>query len=188
MKNIMLDLETLSTRPDAMIVSIGAVWFDKADIIDEFYEVLPLSQQEGRHIDSGAVEWWMNQSAEARKVFAQQSKIELGHALAHFNDFCLKGSDINKVVMWGNGSDFDNVLLRNLYNWWKKNNGNNFFEITPPWRYYNSRCFRTLKNLNPALAAEIFQSVPKQVEHNALDDAGWQARVAQKLLPDGYWS
>lgn len=187
MKNVMLDLETLSTKPDAVIASIGAVVFDKTTIIDEFHQVLSLSQQEGRHIDSGTVEWWIGQSSEAKKIFMPQVKTEVGRALAKFSDFCLKDSDINQVVMWGNGSDFDNVLLRNLYEWWYKID-DNFFKLAVPWRYYNSRCFRTLKNLDQAMANNVMSAVPKQTQHNALDDARWQARVAQKLLPDGYWS
>ena len=39
MKQLMVDLETLSTRPDAAIIAIGAVYFDKVtgETGDEFY-------------------------------------------------------------------------------------------------------------------------------------------------------
>ena len=35
---IMLDLETLGTKPDSVIVSIGAVKFSPTEIYDSFYE------------------------------------------------------------------------------------------------------------------------------------------------------
>lgn len=186
MKNVMLDLETLSTKPNAVIASIGAVVFDKTTIIDEFYQVLSLSQQEGRHIAFGTVEWWIHENLFCLAALTPHVKTEVGLALTKFSDFCLKDSDINQVMMWGNGADFDNVLLRDLYEWWKKVD-DNFFKLAVPWRYYNNRCFRTLKNLDPAMANNAMSAVPKQTQYNALDDALWQAKVAQKLLPEEYW-
>ena len=41
--HIMLDLETMGTRPDAPIIAIGAVAFDKEGVHESFYEVLDLA-------------------------------------------------------------------------------------------------------------------------------------------------
>jgi exodeoxyribonuclease VIII len=177
----MLDLETLSTEPNAMIVSIGAAEFNNNGVVNSFYEIVNLKDQAGRHVDPSTVTWWMKQSEAARAVFGQPTS-PLDHALDRFTRFCLSNiDDIKLVEMWGNGSEFDNVLLSDLYAF---NNAKFADEgkIRRPWLYYNNRCFRTLKNLFPAMYKEISEKTERKVFHNAEDDASWQAEVAAKIL------
>lgn len=65
------------------------------------------------------------------------------------------------VRVWGNGSDFDNVILRNAYA---------AIGSTYPWRYNDNMCYRTIKNLAPDV-----KMARQGVHHNALDDARSQA-------------
>ncbi|NQW82286.1 MAG: 3'-5' exoribonuclease, partial [Polaromonas sp.] len=63
----MVDLETLGTVADAVILSIGAVKFDlDSDAIDDdgFYASISIesNQETGRRIQEDTLIWWMGQS------------------------------------------------------------------------------------------------------------------------------
>lgn len=168
MIDVMLDLETLSSKPNAAVVSIGAVAFNKDGVAREgFYEVLDVEDQElkGRHISASTFKWWTQQSEQARKVFAETpSKTPM--ALARFEAY-LYGltSDVHARRIWGYGSTFDNVVLRSLYE---------SYGMKAPWTYRGDMCYRTLKGLFPKVA------IPERTgtHHNALDDARYQAQCA----------
>ena len=59
--HIMIDLETMGTRADAPIVSIGAVAFDAKGIDREFYCTVSLHSavRSGAVIDPSTVMWWL---------------------------------------------------------------------------------------------------------------------------------
>jgi len=180
MNNIMLDLETLGTQKDAVILSIGAVFFDKNGIGEKFYSTIDMQSciDAGFTIDGLTIEWWMEQSVNVRnETFKRNRNIpsripemigdySLQSALTSFGSFVDGSSD---VKIWGNGSDFDNAMLKNAYD----KTGN-----YAPWRFYNNRCFRTLKNLYP----DVSKPESNGTLHNALDDAIWQAWYAIKII------
>ena len=154
--NVMLDLETMGTGPNAAIIAVGAVRFDK-EVTDRFYEVVDLrtSIDMGLEMDPDTVMWWMQQSDAAREQFKREGK-HLSEVLCLFR----KWIDADAIV-WGNGAAFDNVILANAY---RKQN-------TPaPWKFWNDRCYRTVKSLNPDVKMQR-----KGVYHCAVDDAESQA-------------
>jgi hypothetical protein len=175
---LMLDLETLSTRPTAVILSIGAAPFDLDGVRPPIRIVLNISTQRNRHIDPNTVMWWMGQSEKARSVFVDEKKVGAGIGLTQFNEFC---NDmlvpIDERGIWGNGSDFDNVLLANLYEW-----QNSYGRIERPWKHTGNRCFRTLKNICRQDYDTISKQVLRETHHDAADDAAWQAEVCRRLL------
>jgi DNA polymerase III epsilon subunit-like protein len=157
----MLDLETLSTKVDAAIVSIGACTFDGNSIIDKFYaNIDPVScDTYGRHISASTVVWWMNQR---NKTDTFNGKDSLPYVLQKFRDWIPNGA-----LVWGNGSDFDNAILSNSYE---------ELEIGTPWKYHNNRCYRTIRSIAPEETIVRIGS-----HHNALDDALSQAMHLIKL-------
>jgi len=161
----MLDLETLSSKSNAVIVSMGAVYFGGDKTGKTFYRVLDdLEQQEvGRHISQDTLKWWAGQSEEAQKVLYAKG-ISATAALEEFSEFL---GDKN-IRVWGNGADFDNIILGSLYD---------DLSLKRPWSYSNNRCFRTIKNILSADAP-----ARKGTHHNALDDAIYQAEWAIALL------
>lgn len=173
--NIMLDLETLSSRPDACIVAIGAATFssdgadqDKGFIPrQKFYVAVDpqSSQDEGGGITARTVQWWARQSDAARAALNDESAVAIGEALRRFATYC---SLFNEPKVWGNGASFDNVVLRQAYE---------RLGMEAPWTFRNERCYRTLKNLRPDIAFEPFGTA-----HHALDDAIAQARHAERIL------
>jgi hypothetical protein len=70
--DIMLDLETLSTRPDATILTFGACKFspyNQEDITQGIYFRVSVDEQIalGRHVDDNTVEWWGRQADDVRE-------------------------------------------------------------------------------------------------------------------------
>lgn len=165
--NVMVDLETLGKGPNAVIVSIGAAKFDALTGVSEdtFYVVVDpeTSVAAGLEMDASTVVWWMSQREDARKVFQDPTMIPLEAALTRFSAWYPEGA-----ALWGNGASFDNTILANAYS----KTG-----ITSPWKFWDDRCYRTLKNLSPALYHERMGT-----HHNALDDAIFQAEHAVKIL------
>ena len=116
MKHIMLDLETMGTRPNAAIVAIGACEFDphgEGTHPDSHYVQVGLesSVQMGLKIDTSTILWWMQQSDAARQqTFGGNERWPLGDAVWRFSKFVsARGKD---VAIWGNGATFDNVIIR----------------------------------------------------------------------------
>lgn len=171
MRDIMIDIETLGTTAGSVILSIGAVAFDPAEraLGPRHYGVVSIasSLSLGATVDPDTVDWWSKRTPAAQRViFAALSPdaSTLPDALDRLSDY-LRGQDSPADLrIWGNGSDFDNVLLVAAYAQAGRK---------PPWRFYNHRCFRTLKNLFPG-----HEPVREGEHHNALDDAVHQARHA----------
>lgn len=167
MKNIMLDLETLGTHSNAVIIAIGAVEFDPdLGVTDKFYiNVDPQSCiDKGLTVDGSTVTWWLKQSDEARQGVVKNQK-PLKDALTQFRDWL--GKD-NNLQLWGNGADFDNAILKNAFT---------AYRVPEPWPFWANRCFRTFKS------SFLKIDLPRSgVHHNAVDDAAWQAEYLIKLV------
>lgn len=168
MQDVMLDLETFGNRPGSVIVSIGAVKMDlERGLVGEgFYRAIDLAdaQSQGLTMDAATVKWWLGQSDEARSAICNPVEpVRLGWALADFTNFI--GDDAR---VWGNGADFDNAMLAAAYAACKAD---------PPWRHYNSRCYRTMKSLFPDVKLERAGT-----HHNALDDAISQADHLVRIM------
>ncbi len=169
MKHIMLDLETLGTAADAVILSIGAVRFDlDTNQIDDagFYASVSVDSNldAKRRIQESTLIWWLQQGAAAQGVF-HETKQALRTALVDLSDWIRN----KECTVWSNGADFDLPMLAHAYI---------SLGIEVPWHFWNSRCFRTYKNLPGAKAIKVpFDGV----KHNALFDAVHQAKHVQAI-------
>ncbi|MFA5922341.1 MAG: 3'-5' exonuclease [Methylococcaceae bacterium] len=164
MNHIMLDLETMGTNPNAAIVAIGAVAmdFDTNKIGPTFYQTIMLesSMQSGGIVDGSTVAWWMKQGEQARQEI-YKAENQLSPTLLAFADFIKGISSHDDIRVWGDGAAFDNVILASSYR---------RLSLPLPWKYWNDRCYRTMKKLYNDVKTE-----PVGIEHNALDDAMSQA-------------
>lgn len=167
----MLDLETMGTGPEAALVAIGAVAFDaqKGELGFRFYSPVDLvsSVAAGMRMDPQAVLWWLRQGDQARADICTLPG-PFDETLDAFAQWCAGLCPRGELRLWGNGADFDNVILASAYR---------LAGLEAPWRYFNNRCYRTLKALRP--------DVPfarEGTHHNALDDAFSQARHAMAIL------
>ena len=182
MNHIMLDLETLDTTSSAVVLSIGAVAFDPYTnaLGDKFYvemtEDTAAQQARGRTISGDTVRWWMQQDVQAKRVFSESidgvERISTFEALSRFGIFVAEqdSKQIDDVEIWGNGADFDNIILGSLYD---------AFGLRKPWSYSRNRCYRTMKNIGIGPRRPVTRA---GVHHNALDDAITQAVHLQEIF------
>lgn len=175
--DIVLDLETLGVNSDAPILSIGAVRFDPYanDVWDSFsytfYRVLPAQIQltkYGRKPDASTIQWWLDQSDGAKAVFNHPDvdpTRAINQALEEFADFTT-----GVKYIWGNGSTFDNTILRSLF----AATGQNW-----PLPYWADADLRTLQRL-----AKVDKPAtnPRMIQHHALDDAKYEALCIQHFF------
>lgn len=176
MNDVMLDLETMGAGPDAAIVSIGAVAFDveRCCLGPGFYQTVTLqsSVDLGGVMDPATIVWWMEQDPAARAAL-QKSATHISRALQGFTGFVDSirdgsGPSPLDVRIWGNGAAFDNVILRSSY----RRSGS-----LPPWSFWNDRCYRTVKAMNPGV-----RLVRIGTHHNAFMDAVSQAAHLLEIL------
>jgi len=171
--NVMVDLETMGNGADAAIVAIGAVRFDQECVYDAFYSNVTLesSVAAGLIIDPSTVMWWLKQSDAARAAISEAQgapdKCCLPHVLSEFaswlhTDQMMQSKALDEPRIWGNGAAFDNVILANAY----KACG-----MPVPWKFWNDRCYRTVKNMAPDI---VYMNTG--TAHHALHDAEAQAR------------
>jgi len=178
MNNIMLDLETLGTNSNAVIVSIGAINFDPftGALGEEFYQVVDIADSSNfGKIDLSTIKWWMQQSDEARQVF-EEGKASLKNSLSLFSSW-IKGTCDDYPIVWGNGATFDNVIISNAYD---------AVGLKRPWAFYNDRDVRTIVDLGLKVSNVDYRSTIKRngTTHNALSDAKFQALYLSEFYKD----
>jgi len=165
--NIMIDLESMGKNSFAAIISIGAVKFnpDTMEITDSFYENVSLksSLDLGLKVDAETVEWWLQQDKKAQNILSEKAPLKIAEALNMFSYWIGENP-----IVWGNGAGFDNVILSNAFE---------LAQIDKPWKYYNDRCYRTMKEQFPNV-----KTIGFGIRHYALDDAKAQANHLMKIL------
>lgn len=167
--HVMLDLETLGTRPGAILRSIGAVAFTLDGMIGACFD-RNIDQDScigaGLHMEADAVAWWQRQSAEVEAAL-----LVAPHLLAEVvEDFHRWFKEQGATELWCHGANFDEPLWRAAAY---------AVNQVPPWKYWNVRCTRTL------YAATGFdpKSVPRiGLHHSALDDALTQVHCVQRAI------
>ena len=119
----------------------------------------------------GSIKELLERAEEAKKVLRETETDGdiLPEALLKFTKFLRDSSDnFEHLKIWGNGSDFDNTILLAAYD-------ATFIEA--PWKFWNNRCYRTLKGLAPEVKLTRIG-----IYHNALDDAKTQALHAIEMV------
>lgn len=174
MNHIMLDLETMGTRPGSALVALGACAFDPNGELGEapprFYKTISLAscQAAGLRVDAGTVMWWLQQEAAPRAALAKDPR-PVGQVLKEFAEWFEQEQGVH---LWGHGASFDPVLVESAM--WACG-------LQCPWKFYNFRDTRTLFALADAKGLGW---MPERAgtHHNALDDALHQARAVQAAL------
>jgi 3' exoribonuclease, RNase T-like len=156
--DVMIDLETLSTKANATIVSIAAVRFDsfknylrtKTKVSDlESINLLINIDDQNRDIDPNTVEWWGQQDQViVERVFAEKNRMSLANGLKRLAEFTW-----NPRRVWCQGTDFDVSILRHAY---EENN------MKLPWEYWKSRDSRTI--------LDIVEVELERTTHDPLED------------------
>jgi hypothetical protein len=155
MVEAMIDIETLDTENDAVVIQIGWVIFDGKEVLKRACLDLSAGEQlaAGRTVSASTLQFWMNPQISAvahDSLAASEGKTNVEQCLV---DLQAAISVAEPYQIWAKGS-FDFNILENLYSW---------YGLKAPWKFYQCRDLRTfMKECG----------VPKHdnISHNALDD------------------
>ena len=161
--HLMIDIETLSTSPNAAVASIGIAAFDMEGIHEVHYTRVDWQADSaaGGDVEPGTVAWWLAQSEEARKELTAKGRRAPKLACEWLNDIV---KNVEPGNVWANGPEFDLVILSQMF----KRYGMNF--PVPFWKWQS---LRTAKLFGPD--PQSIEYPTELVGHNALDDAVKQA-------------
>lgn len=174
--DIMLDIESLSIKYDAPIIAIGAVHFNRTTgkLGAEFYEEVSIaSALRSGNADADTLRWWIDQSKTAKRVFANPDtdKFSLATVLMNFSTWCRSTAVGGVPRVWAKGPSSD-------VTWVDRAMAVGGHGLSVPWHFRNIRCVRTIIELAEEVAGFEPGNVPNVgTEHNALDDARYQANV-----------
>jgi len=164
----MIDLETLDTRPQCAVLSLGAVKFDPLNNTEphsELYLKVCIDDQNrlGRTTSDSTIEWWSKQDPKAlEEAFDQTGAVSVQEALKQLSKWCV-GVD----TIWGQGYGFDLTILEDMYR----------STDTPiPWQFWQVKDARTLFGCCKTDPRKLLGQTDL---HNALADAYFQARGVQ---------
>ena len=197
MKNLMIDIETISLRPNAVVWSIGIQPFSFVDGLPvcagrgEFHYLDPTEQMErvavsGAHISETTVQWTMTHGD--ANTFAPwyarfQAEFSNGpqHAPGNWPYACMKvkhlhqllsklASPENDCLFWAKGKEFDLGILKHMFA---------ECQMPPPWHYRNAMCMRTMDGILRSLGVPV----PKiSGGHNAIADAQAQVKGLAEMM------
>ncbi|AGH31498.1 hypothetical protein LOKG_00062 [Loktanella phage pCB2051-A] len=199
MNDWMLDIETLSTKNDALIWSVGLTPFVPKPSL-QFSGALSIGKpnnfmlsgrgQEGRRIDQNTINWTMKYGdAEGYAKWKASNAALIGldhnfltqrnHVVLYRHEQLLEamaGIGINKKsTIWANGGDFDLSMMKD------------YFEdmgLDVPWSHGNKVCMRSLRWQCRQMSDHEFlpREDPTLKGHNAADDCVYQIRWTQNML------
>jgi len=172
--NVMIDIETLGTRPGSVILSIGAVRFNPsagdADPMiggKTFYRSIDVfdSLMHGLTVDPVTCKWWSNQDPASLGAVCNATH-DLKPALHALSVF-INHDD----YVWAKGPDFDLVLLEAAYI---------KVGLKRPWNYRNTRDVRTILHIGQLHQVGNVKDM-RTLGHHALQDAIHQAKQVNKV-------
>lgn len=175
MAHLMIDIETLGTTPDALILTVAAQSFDPVGdgyYNQSYYARVDFDSQIDRKIEDGTLQWWATQNSMAREeAFSEADRKPLDQVLDELGKLIWQSSAI-----WANGPTFDMTILEHAYKSYKK---------PLPWQYYRVRDARTVYMLRPETSALTNARVTptnRPASHHALDDCCRQIDLLQQTL------
>jgi hypothetical protein len=167
--DIMIDIESLDTSPNCVILTIGAVRFDPRGMgIVEKLELRPTIDEQtekyNRVINEDTLRWWGEQSPEALdEAMGDRDRISFNECMEALYKFCW-----NRRAVWSNGASFDIVAMESAW----RNLG-----MRIPWPYYTVRDTRTLYEIAGVSLKD--KKYGSKTTHKAVEDAEHQVIVVQ---------
>ena len=165
--HLMLDIESLGTRPGAVILSVALVRFSDEASMSVNLSV-PDQESFGMEIDPNTQQWWSQQDP-AAFIAATADPLPIATALPYIAQWINWAAGGGDVLIWCHGATFDAPLLGELY----RRAG-----VQCPWQFWQVRDTRTLYDL--ACVDPKAYSVPPP--HIALNDTLAQTRAANAAL------
>lgn len=167
----MVDLETIATGPNSVVLTLGAIRFSPWDDdlnshdgkvinMDTFYRrVDPDSfTWPSAEIDEGTIAWWAKQADDAKEeAFSEVDRHDIRDVMHDF----YKWANLGFSAIWANGPVFDIAIMESI---------NRNIERGNVWKYWQVKDCRTLYGL-------VKHERPNPMAHHALWDC-WSQLVA----------
>lgn len=171
MLEAMIDIETLDTGPRSVILSIGAVKFDRIGPLKTptFFRALELDQQMinfGRTVSQATLFWWHEQSDVAwHTSLHPNNRVMPYSAMSELRAF-LRGVE----CFWANPPAFDCTILDGLYR---------DIHLEIPWKHNQLRDMRTLRE-EAGMPRDWSPEGWLGVAHDPVDDCRFQIEVVRE--------
>lgn len=172
MSNVMIDIETLSTRKDAAVLSIGLAAFDDQQVLDTIGLAINPAEVFGQ-IDVDTIRWWMKQP-DAASAYSFNGVMHQGAAWLQLKTFISRHLHATGEV-WARGPQFDCVILKSWLEGLQERGIVTQGEKLP-WKYNQERDVRTLDGEARRAGVDI-PMLYAGTAHNPVDDAANQARM-----------
>lgn len=180
-KIAVIDIETLAKSEKSKIASIGCVILDikTLEILpDVFYVPIDITDQKGRVSDESTMFWWLKQMQEnkraAEAAFGEPKVWNLTAALKRLSHFLARNFGDEPVNMFGNGPEFDNVILADAFDQ---------YGIKLPWDYWNNQSVRTMLLTYRMISGNQQPDIEFEgIKHHALYDAIHEAKIIAESL------
>ena len=169
--DLMVDLETLDTSPNCVILTIGVVRFDpKGTGIAEKLELRPTIEDQtekyNRVINDATIDWWAKQNPAAiEEAMGDNDRIPFAECMEILYKF-----GWNRRAVWSHGAPFDVVAIESGMRQTLS------YPNPIPWPFYTVRDTRTLYEV----ADVSLRDGGHTTTHKAVEDAERQAIVVQK--------
>jgi hypothetical protein len=173
--DVMIDMETLATGTQPVMLTIGACKFDpfgdevKRSEMEVLYIRLDIDSQVavGRDVNDDTIDWWGRQTPEAQEEALgdgtpDNPRYTLAEAMDQLYKFCWGAKRV-----WSNGSVADIIWAESAFKQVERAN---------PWKFWEIRDVRTAFDLG------INPNMPPVTAHNALEDAINQAIGIQNVF------
>lgn len=162
----MIDLETLGTTLDSVLISMSAQVCNLDDrrgfVVEKRYDrKFKIEGQDNRRIDPSTVLWWMGQGDEAKQELLDSNRVPLHWGLKDFWTWykieAVKDLGVPKLTsVWSKGVDFDVYIIDYYYKAQSQD---------PPWHYRDKMCYRTMAAMYPGISF-----TEPTVKHSAAGD------------------
>jgi hypothetical protein len=164
----MIDIETLGTEPDCVVLSVGAVKFDPFNSQEPHAKTLwrPNVDQQTvaeRSVLDSTLEWWAKQPQHIQdEAFNEEGRMFIAEFMQDLNKYLV---GVDKI--WCQGPQFDMVILEHLFKQFNHHRG---------WAFWQIMDCRTVFNMMPVDPRKAIQ----QNLHSADADAYYQAVCVQQ--------
>ena len=178
MRDIMIDLETLGTGSDAMILTLAAVEFnpETGGTKRMFYKKVDIDSYKPYTgcftMNGSTLTWWMTKApAAAREEAFSGERTSLKTVLEDFDAWLKSIQDTIRV--WSHGSSFDISILTHSFT---------ILGLEIPWQYWNIRDTRTLYDVAQVdlKLLPLTDDAKRYPEHHAIGDCLRQIEGVRK--------
>ena len=171
MIHAMLDVEALRLAPawQAPLMEVGVLFFDGTGYAGDGHTIWIDQKTMPAEFtpEESTVKWW---EGEAYWPILKQSMESLGdpceEAIRKLGEI-LKQAD----VVWFAGPTYDQVMIEAYFD---------HFKMERPWKYNNTRDFRTIRKQHDDIYKEAFAA--RHGHHCAIEDCHFQVSVLRKIF------